>query len=275
MATRSGSVDPGALLYLLREHGLSRRRARPRARARVRARRARRARRPARLRRLHVPRRAGGRPRWRSRSAASTCSPSRAASARTAPTSARRSPRGSRFLGDFRVEVVPAREELVIARAVRRVLRSVVLRNRTRRLSGGRVGARDRRCCGHGRKRARTSSSATTARTPRAARSTPPPTSSATARGSRSWPSRTNGSAQPDDASPRPGTSSLARHVAARYLEPVGEPAEELVGAADALDADLVVVGRHADRDPATRARLASVAEVLRRALSCDVLVVQ
>ncbi len=45
MATRSGSVDPGALLYLLREHGLSRRRARPRARARVGPRRARRPRR--------------------------------------------------------------------------------------------------------------------------------------------------------------------------------------------------------------------------------------
>ena len=40
MTTRSGSVDPGALLYLLRERGLSRRRARPRARARVRPRRA-------------------------------------------------------------------------------------------------------------------------------------------------------------------------------------------------------------------------------------------
>ena len=40
MATRSGSVDPGALVYVLRERGL-RRRARPRARARVRARRAR------------------------------------------------------------------------------------------------------------------------------------------------------------------------------------------------------------------------------------------
>ena len=37
MATRSGSVDPGALLYVLREHGLMRRRARPRAPARVRA----------------------------------------------------------------------------------------------------------------------------------------------------------------------------------------------------------------------------------------------
>ena len=30
MATRSGSVDPGALLYVLREHGRGRRRARPR-----------------------------------------------------------------------------------------------------------------------------------------------------------------------------------------------------------------------------------------------------
>ena len=37
MTTRSGSVDPGALLYLLRERGAVGRRARPRARARVRS----------------------------------------------------------------------------------------------------------------------------------------------------------------------------------------------------------------------------------------------
>ena len=69
MTTRSGSVDPGALLYLLREHGLSRRRARPRARARVRSggalgdlgRRPRARRGRARARRLRPPGRGRGR----------------------------------------------------------------------------------------------------------------------------------------------------------------------------------------------------------------------
>ena len=72
MATRSGSVDPGALVYLLREHGLSVDELDARSRARVGARSARRARRPARLRRLHVPDRGRGGRRWRWRSAAST-----------------------------------------------------------------------------------------------------------------------------------------------------------------------------------------------------------
>lgn len=65
----------------------------------------------------------------------------------------------------------------------------------------------------------------------------------------------------------------LRRQVSALYLDPHGEPADEIVGAARALDADLVVVGR------AKRAlrglKLGSVsAEVLRRA-PCDVLVVR
>ena len=101
MATRSGSIDPGALLYVLRERGLTRRGARRRARARVRSRRARRARRPAWLRRLHVPHRRRRRRRWRPRSAASTCSPSRAVSARTGRTSGRRSPIASASWASF------------------------------------------------------------------------------------------------------------------------------------------------------------------------------
>ena len=67
-------------------------------------------------------RRAGGGARWRWRSAASTCSPSRAASARTARTSRAAVAERLAFLGDIRVEVVEAREELVIAQAVRRAL---------------------------------------------------------------------------------------------------------------------------------------------------------
>lgn len=63
------------------------------------------------------------------------------------------------------------------------------------------------------------------------------------------------------------------RHVAASYLEPVGEPAEQLVEAAQSVEADLVVVGRR-NLNP-VRALLGSVsARVVRRA-PCDVLVVR
>lgn len=62
------------------------------------------------------------------------------------------------------------------------------------------------------------------------------------------------------------------RHVEARYLEPSGEPAEQLVDAARELDVDLVVVGRR-DRKPLL-GLLGSVSwKVVRRA-PCDVLVV-
>ena len=81
------------------------------------------------------------------------------------------------------------------------------------------------------------------------------------------------------DGSPSPKTLAeardilLARHVAASYFEPVGEPGEELLGAAERLDADLVVVGRH--QTAIQPLVLGSVsAKVLRRAL-CDVLVVR
>jgi nucleotide-binding universal stress UspA family protein len=66
----------------------------------------------------------------------------------------------------------------------------------------------------------------------------------------------------------------LRRQVTARYLEPVGEPAEMLVEAARELDADLIVVGRR-NQSALQRLVLGSVsAKVVRRA-PCDVLVVQ
>ncbi len=63
------------------------------------------------------------------------------------------------------------------------------------------------------------------------------------------------------------------RHVEARYHEPSGEAADQLVEAARELEADLVVVGRR-DRKP-PRGLLGSVSwKVVRRA-PCDVLVVR
>lgn len=63
----------------------------------------------------------------------------------------------------------------------------------------------------------------------------------------------------------------LTRQVQARYLEPCGEPAREIVAAAQALDADLVVVGR---RSAIKRALLGSVSAGVVRAAPCDVLIV-
>lgn len=66
----------------------------------------------------------------------------------------------------------------------------------------------------------------------------------------------------------------LRRQVTARYLQPVGEPADRLLEAARELDADLLVVGRR-DRNALRRLVLGSVsAKVVRRA-PCDVLVVR
>jgi len=63
------------------------------------------------------------------------------------------------------------------------------------------------------------------------------------------------------------------RNVEARYSEPSGEAAEQLVESARRLEADLVVVGRR-NRSP-LRVLLGSVsARVVRRA-PCDVLVVR
>ena len=65
----------------------------------------------------------------------------------------------------------------------------------------------------------------------------------------------------------------LSRHVAARYLEVSGEPAEELVLKAHELGADLIVVGRRS-RNPLRRLLGSVSARVVRRA-PCDVLVVR
>ena len=89
-----------------------------------------------------------------------------------------------------------------------------------------------------------------------------------------------NGSTAPDDDVPARQLLSearsllLRRHVTARYIEPVGDPAEMLMETARELDADLIVVGRR-DQTPLRRLVLGSVsAKVLRRA-DCDVLVVR
>lgn len=64
----------------------------------------------------------------------------------------------------------------------------------------------------------------------------------------------------------------LRQHVTATYLRLSGNPADELVEAARALDADLVVVGRRADGEGAGRS--ASVSDAVVRRAPCDVLVV-
>ncbi|HET9287923.1 MAG TPA: universal stress protein [Gaiella sp.] len=65
----------------------------------------------------------------------------------------------------------------------------------------------------------------------------------------------------------------LRRHVSATYLQPVGEPADELVGAAQKLDADLVVVGRRSRS--LRRLVLGSVSAGVARQAPCDVLIVR
>lgn len=64
----------------------------------------------------------------------------------------------------------------------------------------------------------------------------------------------------------------LRRHVTATYLQPVGEPAAELVGTARELEADLVVVGRRSNS--LRRLVLGSVSADVVRSAPCDVLVV-
>ena len=65
----------------------------------------------------------------------------------------------------------------------------------------------------------------------------------------------------------------LRRHVTATYLQPVGEPAAELVGTARELEADLVVVGRRSHS--LRRLVLGSVSADVVRSAPCDVLVVR
>ena len=64
----------------------------------------------------------------------------------------------------------------------------------------------------------------------------------------------------------------LGRQITALYLEPSGEPAEKIVEAAEALESDLVVIGRR--RGDLLRAQGSVSADVVRQA-SCDVLVVR
>ena len=63
----------------------------------------------------------------------------------------------------------------------------------------------------------------------------------------------------------------LHRHLTARYLEPCGQPAEEIVDAARAVSADLVVVGSR----NAIESVLGSVSASVVRSAPCDVLVVR
>jgi nucleotide-binding universal stress UspA family protein len=63
----------------------------------------------------------------------------------------------------------------------------------------------------------------------------------------------------------------LRRRMIARYLEPCGQIATEVVEAARSIGADLVVVGRRADDD----GTLGSVSSEIVRCAPCDVLVVR
>jgi nucleotide-binding universal stress UspA family protein len=64
------------------------------------------------------------------------------------------------------------------------------------------------------------------------------------------------------------------RQVTARYVEPVGEPAEQLIETAAEIGADLVVVGRRS-RNALKRLVLGSVSADVVRGADCDVLVVR
>jgi nucleotide-binding universal stress UspA family protein len=64
------------------------------------------------------------------------------------------------------------------------------------------------------------------------------------------------------------------RQVTARYVEPVGEPAEQLIETAAEIGADLVVVGRRS-RSAIQRLVLGSVSADVVRGADCDVLVVR
>jgi nucleotide-binding universal stress UspA family protein len=66
----------------------------------------------------------------------------------------------------------------------------------------------------------------------------------------------------------------LSRHMAAGYLAPVGDPAEQLIGVARELDADLLVVGRR-DQSAVKRLMLGSVSAKVLSGAPCDVLVVR
>jgi nucleotide-binding universal stress UspA family protein len=73
------------------------------------------------------------------------------------------------------------------------------------------------------------------------------------------------------DAVDRARERLIQRHVPARYLEACGHPAKEIVAAAEAVGADLVVVGRR----NAFKRVLGSVSAAVVRRAHCDVLVVR
>ncbi len=74
-----------------------------------------------------------------------------------------------------------------------------------------------------------------------------------------------------DDAVDSAREQLLQRQLTARYLEPCGEPATEIVAAAEEVGADLIVVGRR----NVLRRVLGSVSTAVVRSASCDVLVVR
>jgi nucleotide-binding universal stress UspA family protein len=65
----------------------------------------------------------------------------------------------------------------------------------------------------------------------------------------------------------------LRRHIAARYHETGGEPAEALLEKARELEADLIVIGRR--NGGALPAPIGSVSSTVVRNAPCDVLVVR
>ena len=68
-------------------------------------------------------------------------------------------------------------------------------------------------------------------------------------------------------------TRLQARHLEARYHQPVGEPAEQLLEKAAELEADVIVVGRRNGGPLDTL--LGSVSSRVAGGASCDVLVVR
>ena len=66
----------------------------------------------------------------------------------------------------------------------------------------------------------------------------------------------------------------VSRNVAAAYLAPVGDPAEQLIETAREVDADLLVVGRR-DENAIKRLVLGSVSSKVVSDAPCDVLVVR
>ena len=82
-----------------------------------------------------------------------------------------------------------------------------------------------------------------------------------------------DGRVEPDRAIDAARERLRRRSILARYLEPIGDAADELVGAARDAGADLVVVGRR--HRGLTQLVLGSVSAKVVRQAPCDVLVVR